>query len=42
VHVIGVCPNCHSSAHYSNDKNGIKRKMHKRVAMIEKRLRLAS
>jgi 5-methylcytosine-specific restriction protein A len=38
AHVIGVCPNCHRRAHYSDGVARIKVQMKKRVAAIERRL----
>ena len=37
--VIGVCPNCHRRAHYSKDKERIKRQMRERVTQLERQRR---
>ncbi len=38
-HVIAVCPNCHRRAHHGSDRDHVKSRMKRRVAVIERRAR---
>jgi hypothetical protein len=38
-HVIAVCPNCHRRAHHGSDRVNVKKRMKRRVAVIERRAR---